>query len=481
MVATTTPSAFGCPHRERLAAKTASRVHTASPDESARLSLPPGPGGGRIRHLVSHFRAYPEFTKKMWREYGDVVLYRMRFIGDCCLVFDRDLIQGVLAAEEERIVRQQLSAAVSRLPNGGMQTRYGEEHRSRHSIVERAFAADRMHHHIDNMIDRVCERVDSWRAGQRIEVLDEMLRLCAGFYSDALLGRDMEADIELAMDLRSALKVEYMLEQLPIPQPFRKLPVPINKRVDRAFAGFDRLIDRAIERSRAVAKEERYDLVSCMIRHHDEYGDESPYSSSEIIRDEIYLVFLAALGPTAHLLTCGLERLARRPQVSRRLEAEADEVLSARRITSSDFDRLPYARATLREILRLRCAGWVVFKRAAVDLVIDDYLIPAGTVVHPCFGVLNTHPEHHEDGGEFMPERWLQESGPDSSRDDWYFPFSAGPRMCPGRELPVRLGALLLAAIAQRWVLKRASAKPSSIRYNPLGAVLSHRPVRERV
>ena len=405
----------------------------------------------------------------MCREYGDVVLYRMRFIGDCCLVFDRDLIQGVLAAEEERIVRQQLSAAVSRLPNGGMQTCYGEEHRSRYSIVAGAFAADRMHDHIDNMLDRVCERVDSWRAGQRIEMLDEMLRLCAGFYSDALLGRDMEADIELAMDLRSALKVEWILEQLPILQLLRELPLPINKRIDRAFAGFSRLIAQAIERSRVLSEEERPDLVSCMVRHHHEHGHLSPYSSSEIIRDEIYLVFLAALGPTAHMLTCGLEHIARRPQVSRRLEAEADEVLGARRITSSDFDRLPYAQATLREILRLRCAGWVVWKRTAVDLVIDDFLIPAGTLVHPCFGVLNTRPEHHENGGEFMPERWLRESGPEWSPGDCYFPFSTGPRMCPGREFPVRLGALLLAAIAQRWVLERASARPSSIRYNPLG------------
>jgi pentalenene oxygenase len=404
----------------------------------------------------------------MHGKYGDVVFYRMRFMGDCCLVFDRDLILDVLAAEEEGIVCQQLSPAVSRLPNGGLQTCYGEEHRSRYSIVAGAFAADRMHHHIDNMLDRVCERVDSWRDGQRIEVPDEMLRLCAGFYCDALLGRDMEADIELVMDLRSALKVEYILEQLPIPQPLRKLPLPINKKVDRAFAGLDRLITRAIERSRAVPEEERHDLVSCMVRHHDEHGDESPYSSSEIIHDEICLVLMAGLGPTAHLLACGLEHLARRPQVSRRLEAEVDEVLGARRITSSDYDRLPYARATLREILRLRFPGWVVWRRAAVDLVIDDYLIPAGTIVHPCFGVLSRQPEHYEDAGEFVPERWLQESGPDSSPSTCYFPFSAGPRMCPGRELPVRLGALLLAVIAQRWVLERESAKPSSFGYNPL-------------
>lgn len=48
----------------------------------------------------------------------------------------------------------------------------------------------------------------------------------------------------------------------------------------------------------------------------------------------------------------------------------------------ADVDRLPYARAALKEILRMKAGGWVVWKQAAVDLAIDE--IPEGTLVHPC-------------------------------------------------------------------------------------------------
>ena len=78
-----------------------SRVRAASPDETATLPLPPGPRGRRIANLRSHFRGYPAFTERMHREFGDIVFYRMRVVGDCCLVFDRELIRAVLDAEGE--------------------------------------------------------------------------------------------------------------------------------------------------------------------------------------------------------------------------------------------------------------------------------------------------------------------------------------------------------------------------------------------
>ncbi len=464
--------AEGCGHGDLAGAPsvTAGRVHAASPEESASLPLPPGPRGRRLRNLASHFRAYPEFTEAMNRQFGDVVFYRMPVLGNCCLVFDEKLAGELLEAEvteNGELVRQQISAAVARIPNGGVQTSYGCEHRARSALIGGTFAPERMHLYVDGMVERVCERVDSWRDGDAIDVLDEVLRLCAGFYLDVLLGREAKANVDAALGLRAALKIEWILEQFPLAATLRKLPLPFNRQVERTFAAIDRAISRSLElASNARDPDARFDLVARLYR---DRGETGVYSSDDLIRDEVYLVFLAALGPTSHMLACGIEHLARRPDVSRRLEAEVDGTLHGRRIAASDLDRLPWTRAALAETLRMRSAGWVTWKRASADMVIDDWLVPEGTLVHPCFGLACHSPEHYERAGEFLPERWLGESGAVTAGKAGYHPFAVGPRMCPGREFPARLGVLLLAAIAQRWTLERISDRPRPFYYWPVG------------
>ena len=456
-----------CPHASGAAE--AARVRRASKADRADLPLPPGPGGRRLRHLITHFTTYPEFTRKMYREYGDVVLYRMTWLGKCCLLFDPALIRAVLDTEERELIRQQLSVDLARFPHGGMNTRYGEDHNERAAIVRSAFSADRMHSYTGRIADRVRERVDSWRDGQPIDVLQEMLRLCVGVFLDLLVGEDMGPDVDVGMDLRRALKVEYIVEQLPFLRRFRRLPLPFVKRLDRTFEAVDDLIYRAIERSEDPSHEGR-DLVSHIVRTRRETDGGGPYPSNEEIRDEIVLVLLSA-GPAAHLLTCGIEHLAREPAVCNRLAAEADEVLNGRPVRGFDVDRLPYARATVAEVLRLSSTAWVVWKRAAEDLVVDGYLIPRGTIVHPCFGVVHQRPEYYERGEEFRPERWLDQPRPDSgSGPPPYHPFSYGFRECPGGGFANVTGAFLLAEIARQWELERVSRRrqrPFALR--PLG------------
>lgn len=456
-----------CPHASGAAE--AARVRRASKADRADLPLPPGPGGRRLRHLITHFTTYPEFTRKMYREYGDIVLYRMTWLGKCCLLFDPALIRAVLDTEERELIRQQLSVDLVRFPHGGMNTRYGEEHNARAAIVRSAFSADRMHCYTGRIAGRVRERVDSWRDGQPIDVLQEMLRLCVGVFLDLLVGEDMDPDVDVGMDLRRALKVEYIVEQLPFLRRFRRLPLPFVKRLDRTFEAVDDLIYRAIERSESPSHEGR-DLVSRIVRTRRETVGGGPYPSNEEIRDEIVLVLLSA-GPAAHLMTCGIEHLVREPAVCNRLAAEADEVLEGRPVRGTDVDRLPYARATVAEVLRLSSTAWVVWKRAAEDLVMDGYLIPRGTIVHPCFGVVHQRPEYYERGEEFRPERWLDEPRPDAgSGPPPYHPFSYGFRECPGGGFGTVTGAFLLAEIARRWKLERVSRRrqrPFALR--PLG------------
>jgi hypothetical protein len=77
--------------------------------------------------------------------------------------------------------------------------------------------------------------------------------------------------------------------------------------------------------------------------------------------------------------------------------------------------------------------------------------------------------DRRENGDEFRPERWLEGSRSERISDDWCFPFSAGPRICPGRGFPIPLGTLFLAAVAQRWTLERITEQPRPFVFWPLG------------
>ena len=460
----------------------AERVRRATEAERRTLPLPPGPKGRRLRNLIAKFRDYPGFAHELYREYGDIVLYRMTWLGNCCLIFDPALMRAVLDVEQRELVRQQISVDLARLRHGGMNTLYGEPHDERVAIVRETFSADRMHLHADHMGECVRARVDAWRDGRRIDVLDEMLRLCLGFVLDVLVGKDMEADVSVALELRRALKTEWLVEQVPLLRRVRRLPLPITKRGDRAFETTDDLFYRAIERSENPSWE-GHDLVSSIVRRRREMNGGGLYASNEAIRDELVLALNSA-GPAAHLFACGIEHLARRPSAARRLAAEADEVLAGRPIRGSDADRLPYATATIKEVLRLRMIGQVAWKRATDDLAVDGYLIPKGSLVHPCFGVIHRRPEYYEDGDEFRPERWLDESGPvptvleqprgvehdaSSAGPFPYHPFSYGSRECPGGTFMYPLGTLFLAAVAQRWELERVSDGEIPFIFRPIG------------
>ena len=387
----------------------AGRVRRATEDERRTLPLPPGPRGRRLRNLIAKFRDYPGFAQELHREYGEIALYRLGWpLGKCCLIFDPALMRAVLDAED--LIRQQISVDLERVPHGGIFIQYGEAHEARTTLIRQAFSADRVRLHADHMAECVRERVESWRDGQRIDVLDEMLRLCLGFVVDALMGKDMSADAGVAIELRRALKTEWLVEQVPLLRRVRRLPLPIAKRGDRAFATTDDVIYRAIERSEDPSYE-GIDLVSHIVRTRREMKGGGPYASNDVFRDELVFLLNSA-GPSAHLFACGIEHLARRPSARRRLAAEADEVLGGRPVRGADADRLPYATATVKEILRLRTIGQVAWKRADDDLAVDGYLIPRGTLIHPCFAVIHRRSEYWEDGEEFRPERWLDESGP---------------------------------------------------------------------
>lgn len=134
---------------------------------------------------------------------------------------------------------------------------------------------------------------------------------------------------------------------------------------------------------------------------------------------------------------------------------ELERVVGDQRSPAFDDESdLPYIRACVKEILRIRPVTNIGTPHfTSEDIVYKDYFIPKGTVVS-----INQYALHYDhryrDPGAFIPDRFLNhtlKAGAYAAHPDPYerdhFGFGAGRRICPGMHLAENSLFITLAKI----------------------------------
>ncbi|EKD19259.1 uncharacterized protein L3040_009300 [Drepanopeziza brunnea f. sp. 'multigermtubi'] len=191
---------------------------------------------------------------------------------------------------------------------------------------------------------------------------------------------------------------------------------------------------------------------------------ETDYKKQEI--SEIQGAFMAGTmieagsETTSSSLNSLILYLSADPVVQACAHAELDRVVGA--TTPPRFeheDDLPYIRAMIKEILRIRpVTNMGTPHYTTADVKYKDYYIPKGTVV-----AIHTYALHHDkrydDPFRFKPERYLNhplKAGAYASHPDPYardhFDFGGGRRICPGMHLAENSLFITLANIL--WAFK---------------------------
>ncbi|XP_066235758.1 cytochrome P450 11B2, mitochondrial [Saccopteryx leptura] len=136
---------------------------------------------------------------------------------------------------------------------------------------------------------------------------------------------------------------------------------------------------------------------------------------------------------TAFPLLMTLFELARNPEVQQALRQES---LQAEAKISENPQRanteLPLLRAALRETLRLYPVGITVERQVSSDLVLQNYHIPAGTLVIVQLYSLGRNPSVFPRPELYQPQRWLNST---STTRLPHLAFGFGPRQCLGRRV----------------------------------------------
>uniref|UniRef100_A0A8I5YRU5 Cytochrome P450 family 11 subfamily B member 1 n=1 Tax=Pongo abelii TaxID=9601 RepID=A0A8I5YRU5_PONAB len=146
---------------------------------------------------------------------------------------------------------------------------------------------------------------------------------------------------------------------------------------------------------------------------------------------------------TVFPLLMTLFELARNPNVQQALRQES---LAASASISEHPQKatteLPLLRAALKETLRLYPVGLFLERVVSSDLVLQNYHIPAGTLVRVFLYSLGRNPASFPRPERYNPQRWLDIRG--SGRNFYHLPFGFGMRQCLGRRLAEAEMLLLL-------------------------------------
>ncbi len=390
------------------------------------------------------------FLAKLAREYGDIARFRMGPV-ELHLVNRPEWIRDVLVTHAASFHKGRGLERAKRLLGEGLLTSEDPVHLRQRRMMQPAFHHQRIAGYGEAMVEHAERLTAGWKDRETRDVARDMTVLTLGIVGRTLFDADVDAEAEeIGEALSTALELFRQTLTLPFFDVLDRLPLPHNRRFEKAKARIDATIYRLIaERRRRPGG--RNDLLSMLLAASDTEGDGGSMSDVQV-RDEAITIFLAGHETTANALAWTWSLLSQNPEAESRMHAELDAVLADRTPGVGDLPRLAYTEMVLAESMRLFPPAWIIGRRAMEPYAIGGFDVPEGSIVLASQWVTHRDPRYFPDPERFDPERWRPEAKEARPKFS-YFPFGGGPRVCIGEGFAWMEGILILAAIGRRWRL----------------------------
>lgn len=405
--------------------------------------------GRNLRHLVRDPLGY---FQAITAEYGDIVCYRPA-PDTAYLINHPDYVRHVLVENNRNYSKETHTNQVfNKVVAEGLLTTEGEVWRKQRRMMQPAFHRTRLEL-MDGMIAEATESLlQNWRSaharGQTVDIARDMAALTLTVTTRALFGVTLGEEVrEIGEMVNRAVAL---------------LEKPSDPRVKQSMDELDAVVYRII-RQRRHEFQDGGDLLSSMILARD--GETGEGMSDQQLRNQVMTLMLAGYETTASALTWTWYLLSQHPDAFRRLQQEARQVLGGRAPQYADLETLNYTRQVLNEGMRMYPPAWTLGRRALGQDEIGGYYIAPGTTIAICLYTLHRHPRFWEAPDTFDPDRFAPERS--ASRHKFAFiPFGAGPRQCIGNTFGLMESGLVLAHVAQHFMLEMApgsEARPQAV------------------
>lgn len=352
---------------------------------------------------------------------------------------------------------------VRTLLGDGLPVSEGELWRRQRRMIQPQFHRDRVPGMIEPLTRAVRDRMARWDAladaGQPVNLASELRRVAMQAIVRVIFGAELDphdAD-EIGSEVGHAF--DFILRGMLFKSLPPWLPVPGRTRYLTAIRTIDRHIFRLVEQRRR-APGGGIDLITELMASVDaETGTRMTVAQ---LRDEVIAMFLAGYETVASMLTFAIDLVARHPEHARAARHQILEVVGEREPGLGDLPRLGATLAIVQEALRLYPPVFFLPRQALADDEIDGFPIPAGTIVAPVVYVIHRHPDVWEHPERFDPGRFTAARAGGRHRLAW-MPFGAGQRQCPGKDVALLEGQIILAQILQRYELTPIAATPPRV------------------
>ncbi len=394
------------------------------------MPLPPGPRAPAAIQTFAWWNRSVPFFERCRARYGRRFTIRLLSTPPFVMLTDPDQIRAVFTAPPEvlhpgegaRILEPLIGANSVILLDEG-------KHMAQRKLMLPAFHGEKMQR-LSGLMAEVAEReVSSWPRERPIELHPRLQSVTLEVILRAVFGLDPGERLDA---IRAGLtqQLEFGASPISMLPPLQVALAGRGRwaRFDRVRAETDAMLFKLIEERRAEAGE-RDDVLAMLLEARHEDG--SPMSPQEL-RDELMTLLVAGHETTASQLAWAFARLARSPEVMRRLTAEIDE-------GGED-----YLEATIQETMRRR----PVIPNAAPRLVkepieVGGWSYPEGVCLVPNAYLVHHDPEIYSDPYAFRPERFLEK---EPGTYTW-IPFGGGRRRCLGASFAMLEMRLILRAV----------------------------------
>lgn len=413
------------------------------------------PGLGHGRQLV---RDPLGFLARL-RDEGDVV--RIRFGPKTVYAVTSPGLTGALALHPNFEVAGPLwESLAGLLGENGVATANGPRHRRQRRTVQPAFRLDAIPAYGPVMEEEARDFAARMASGEPFDCTAESFRVAVRSTARCLLrGEYMD---ERAERLCAALATVFrgMYRRMVVPAgPLYRLPLPANRRFNRALADLHALVDEIVAERRASGRRPD-DLLTALLEAVDENG--APITEQEI-HDQV-VAFLTPGGETVGTTVMWLlEVLAAHPGHADAVCAEVEDVVGDRPVAFADVRNLPHTNNVVVEAMRLRPVVWILARRAVAETELGGYRIPAGADIVYSPYAIQRDPRSYERHLEFDPDRWLPERVRHVPKYAMR-PFGVGNRKCPGDHFSMAFLTLVAAAVARRWRLEQVPGSDATPR-----------------